>query len=547
VVEVNHALERLARRVGGVRVLALPFIRILAIIAGYLWVLLAPESYTGWDAVDLILLGFLVWSGLVIAALWIHPAPTLRLNLLVLGVDLAFALAIIRATGGARSTMFLALLLIAGLQSYYYGLGRGLGVAGASAGAYLAVVWPTLGDMDTANMAIRIAVLLGTAIGVGLLADVEERERTKVLALSREAAQREQFVRNVLESLTEGLVVLDRDGRVAAWNRAMEKICGRAAREVLGRGLLEVIPACGVGHLREPLERLLRGETPEMAVDGLERRAAGRAQVLNVKGSLLTEDGTPAGAVLLVEDVTERLGLERAARQADKLAALGTLAAGLAHELNNPIAIISSRAELMLMEADMPGVPPALREDLEVLHRHAQRVARIVQGLLAFARRGPGRLEPVDLNQVVDDTLFLVERQISKDGLVLVRRLRPGLPPIHGDASALQQVLMNLVLNARDALQGHPGQILVETDVTPGQPGWVRLRVRDTGPGIPPEILPRIFDPFFTTKPEGTGLGLSISYGIVRDHHGTVDVESEPGRGTTFVVSFPVHPVEAAA
>jgi signal transduction histidine kinase len=282
-------------------------------------------------------------------------------------------------------------------------------------------------------------------------------------------------------------------------------------------------------------------------VDGLERRAAGRAQVLNVKGSLLTEDGTPAGAVLLVEDVTERLGLERAARQADKLAALGTLAAGLAHELNNPIAIISSRAELMLMEADMPGVPPALREDLEVLHRHAQRVARIVQGLLAFARRGPGRLEPVDLNQVVDDTLFLVERQISKDGLVLVRRLRPGLPPIHGDASALQQVLMNLVLNARDALQGHPGQILVETDVTPGQPGWVRLRVRDTGPGIPPEILPRIFDPFFTTKPEGTGLGLSISYGIVRDHHGTVDVESEPGRGTTFVVSFPVHPVEAAA
>jgi signal transduction histidine kinase len=266
----------------------------------------------------------------------------------------------------------------------------------------------------------------------------------------------------------------------------------------------------------------------------------------NIQGRLLRHQGQPAGAVLLIEDVTGRLELERAARQADKLAALGTLAAGLAHELNNPSGIISSRIELMLLEAERQALPAATREDLVVLRRHAQRVARIVQGLLSFARQSGQSRGPVDLNQIVDDTLLLVEKQAAREGVVLARRLRPGLPPIQGDPTALEQVLMNLILNARDAVNGH-GEILVETELVTGHPARLRLLVRDTGPGIPAEILPRIFDPFFTTKPGGTGLGLSISYGIVREHGGTLDVHSEPGRGTTFVLSFPASPAEVEA
>jgi signal transduction histidine kinase len=250
--------------------------------------------------------------------------------------------------------------------------------------------------------------------------------------------------------------------------------------------------------------------------------------------------------VLLIEDITGRLELERAARQADKLAALGTLAAGLAHELNNPIGIISSRIELMLLEADGQVLPAATREDLVVLRRHAQRVARIVQGLLSFARQSGQSRGPVDLNQIVDDTLLLVEKQAVKEGVTLARRLTPGLPPIQGDPTALEQVLMNLILNARDAVDRR-GEILIETELITGHPDQVRLMIRDTGPGIPAEVLPRIFDPFFTTKPSGTGLGLSISYGIVREHGGTVDVHSEPGRGTTFVLSFPASPAEVEA
>jgi PAS domain S-box-containing protein len=380
-----------------------------------------------------------------------------------------------------------------------------------------------------------------------VLAHAEENERRQVLRLSTDAHERERFIRSVVESLGEGLIVLDREGRVTMWNQALETRYGVAAAETLGRPLFELNPAIKGEELVGPLEQLLRGEIEEFALEGMAHQTLRRGLVRqNIRARLLRHNGQPAGAVLLIEDITGRLELERAARQADKLAALGTLAAGLAHELNNPIGIISSRIELMLLEADGQVLPAATREDLVVLRRHAQRVARIVQGLLSFARQSGQSRGPVDLNQIVDDTLLLVEKQAVKEGVTLARRLTPGLPPIQGDPTALEQVLMNLILNARDAVDRR-GEILIETELITGHPDQVRLMIRDTGPGIPAEVLPRIFDPFFTTKPSGTGLGLSISYGIVREHGGTVDVHSEPGRGTTFVLSFPASPAEVEA
>jgi two-component system, NtrC family, sensor kinase len=538
-------IERAASRLGGTRVLALPVIRILAVAWGYIWILLAPAAYRGWDAVDGTMLAFLLYSLAVITLLWRRPAIILPHHLLVLLGDLAFALMLIHLTGGARSGLWLALLLIAGLQSYYYGLARGLLVAVGSSAAYLAVTWPTSGEGDAANTAVRLAVLLGTALGVGLLADVEDSERREILALSARAQDREQFIQNVVGSLGEGLIALDRDGRVTTWNQILETRYDVSAAEALGRNLFEINPALKGEALVEPLNRLLRGEIERFTLEGMEHQSLRKGPVtLTIKASLLRHHGQPAGAVLLIDDITERVRLERAARQSDKLAALGTLAAGLAHELNNPIGTISSRTELMLLEAESQALPAATRDDLIVLRRHAERVARIVQGLLSFARQSGRSRGPVDFNQIVDDTLLLVGTQTSKTSLTVARRLAPGLPLIEGDATALQQVLMNLVLNAREAMGGR-GEILVETDLISGPPAHVRLTVRDTGPGIPAEVLPRIFDPFFTTKPGGTGLGLSISYGIVREHGGTVDVHSEPGRGTTFVLSFPVSPAPA--
>ncbi len=192
----------------------------------------------------------------------------------------------------------------------------------------------------------------------------------------------------------------------------------------------------------------------------------------------------------------------------------------------------------MLLEAEAHGLPPGVADDLRVLHRHAQRVGKIAQGLLSFARQSSGQRGAVDLNHLVAETVLLVEKQLARDGIAVKTTLAPWLPAVGGDANALQQVVLNLVTNARDAL-GAAGQITIETSPVLDGSGAARLTVRDTGPGIAPETLPRIFDPFFTTKSEGTGLGLSISYGIVREHQGTIDVQSRPGEGTTFILTFP--------
>ncbi len=541
-------LQQLSRRIGGPRFLALPFLRGLAVVAGFVWLALTPTDFVGWILLAFALAAFAGYSVFLYVLIWFRPRLVFRLHLPVLLIDLAFALLLIRLSGGAESTLFLALLLIAGLQSYYYGIRRGVVVAVGASIVYLWVVWPTLihthaGEVihhHVADVALRIAVLVGTALGIGVLADIEERERLAVAALNREVQARERFITNVVESLRDGLVVLDPEGRVRAWNRAMVERYDVQPEEVLGQKWLDVFPNMKREGLGEPIERLLRGEIEEFALEGVEHETLKKGRViLNLKGSLLRENLAPAGAVLLVEDITEKVALERSARQAEKLAALGTLSAGLAHELNNPIGIISSRIDLMLQEAGELGLPPQVRQDLEVLHRHSQRVARIARGLLSFARQSPGDRGLLDLNGVVEDTLLLLEKQVSKEGIAVRRSLAPDLPPMQGDPNALQQVVLNLLTNARDAMRDG-GEIRIETGTVTGRPGWLRLVVADNGPGIPLDRLPKIFDPFYTTKAQGTGLGLSVSYGIVREHQGTIDVQSRPGKGTTFTLTFPV-------
>ena len=533
---------RLANRLGGTRMLALPLLRALAVLAGAVWVALSSSPSGVWAGAYVVLLAFLVYSAALIAALASWPHALLRFNRLVLVVDLVFALLLIRLTGGPRSALFLALLLIVGLQAYYYGLRRGLIVAGGTGFAYLVIVWPDLGRDVVADVVIQLIVLSGTALGVGLIGQTEEAERLHGAALTVALQERERYIRSVVENLTEGVVALDAQGHITAWNRTMEERCGLAAVQVLGRTLLECVPTYGREVVAEPLQRLLRGVSAEFTLEGVEHETVrGKHVVQNLKGRMLSDGGRPAGAVLVVQDVTGRVALERSARQAEKLAAVGTLAAGLAHELNNPIGIISSRIEIMLLEAEAQSLPPTVMEDLHVLHRHAQRVGKIAQGLLSFSRWSPGARGAVDLNQLVEDTMLLIEKQLSRQGIVVKRALAGWLPAVEGDANALQQVVLNLMTNARDVLSAG-GEISIETaPVLDGSGGAARLTIRDDGPGIPPDVLPRIFDPFFTTKAEGTGLGLSISYGIVKEHQGTIDVQSRPGEGTTFVLTLPAH------
>ncbi len=531
--------RRLQRRLPN-RVLALVVLRGLVIVASVLWLVFAPPDLPRPGLVALVLAAFSLYGLGLYALLWFRPGAVLRRNLVVLCVDLAFALAVIRLTGGARSVFFLAFYLIAALQSYYYGMSRGVGVAVVSTALYFLVIWPTIDPAAWADEALRAGMLLVTALGLGLLRNMEEGDRLEILTLNQDLAGRERFIRDVVASLRDGVVVLDRERRVTGWNRAMASRSGVLASEALGQRLGDVFAGPGDDRVHAAVEGIYRGDEEAFVLERVQHETRQRGRVvLDVKGSAIrASDGALEGVVLLVEDVTERVAFERSLRQSEKLAALGTLAAGLAHEINNPIGIITSRIELMREDAGVQGLPKEARDDLEVLDTHARRVARITHGLLSFARRSPGEKVAVDVGRVVEDTMLLVAKQAQKEEIGLRVEVAPDLPPVLGDRTLLAQVLLNLVNNARDAVQAG-GEIFVRAERDPVRAGWTRVIVRDTGVGIPEEHLGRLFEPFFTTKPGGTGLGLAMSYGIVREHGGLIGVESRPGEGATFVLSLP--------
>jgi PAS domain S-box-containing protein len=351
----------------------------------------------------------------------------------------------------------------------------------------------------------------------------------------------------LLQSATEGIILIDAGGRIAVVNRAAERMFGYPRAELLGQTLEILLPerirpthlAHRTGYFAEPRVRPMG-----IGLDLSGRRKDGTEFPVEISLSYV---GTGADmlAMAFVTDITERKRAEKELQQqretlyhSEKMAALGTLSAGIAHEMNNPLGIITTRIEVMLLEAEGQHLPPQVVEDLQVLYRASQRVARIAASLRSFARQSPGERGAVDLNAVVEETLLLMQKPLATDNIRIFTTLAAGLPPMHGDANALHQVLMNLLTNAREAMPGG-GEIHVETATMPERAGWIRLTIRDTGPGIPADALSRIFDPFFTTKHRGTGLGLSVTYGIIQDHGGQVDVTSPPGGGTAFKLSFP--------
>lgn len=224
--------------------------------------------------------------------------------------------------------------------------------------------------------------------------------------------------------------------------------------------------------------------------------------------------------------------------QMEKMAATGQLAAGVAHEINNPVSIIQNRLELLLEDLRDARAIPDLPEHLTMLHKHTERISRIVGRLLSFARKSGTGKSAVTLDGILQSVLALVRKEIEKRGIVLVTDVTAGLPPLRGNSTELEQVFINLLLNAMDAT---PSGGRIELSVAQDRE-TLRAVVRDTGAGISPAHLPRIFDPFFTTKDVGvgTGLGLSITYRIVEDHGGRIDVNSAPGTGTAFTLTFPI-------
>jgi PAS domain S-box-containing protein len=354
-----------------------------------------------------------------------------------------------------------------------------------------------------------------------------------------ELGRMREFNDNILESLDDGLVVFDAGERIIRWNRALEMFYGVERGEAVGRRLSEVFDARFVGALRAALAERPEGAALFKVPLPAHRLAADPGPLLVNVTAVPLQNGAgaeAAGTILLIEDVTDRVRLEEHLQISEKMASIGLLAAGVAHEVNTPLTGISSFTQMLLENADPADPRTALLEKIE---RQTFRAAKIVNGLLTLSRPGTpgGEHAAVDLNAVITDVCSLLEHQLSVGRIRVRRELAPSLAPVSGIEHQLQQVFLNLFLNARDAMPSG-GWLTVTTRLEGGE---VVAEVADTGSGIPPEQMARIYDPFFTTKAigRGTGLGLSITYGIVRDHGGAIRCDSTPGQGTRFSVSLP--------
>jgi two-component system NtrC family sensor kinase len=337
-------------------------------------------------------------------------------------------------------------------------------------------------------------------------------------------------------ALAEGIAVVGPSGAVLRANRALAALAQAPETELVGRDFCEMLVGTS-----EPVAGLIasayRGERTTPLVVRLEHTQ----RVLRLAAAPLE----PGRVVVLVEDVTEQRLLEAQLIQNDKMASIGQLVSGVAHELNNPLTSIAGLAELLLERE----IPDLTRGHLGVIRDQAERAGRIVRNLLTFARKGVPEQTAVDLNEVLNSTTLLIMYDLQRHGIELETALSPEPVLVRGDQYELQQVLLNLVTNAVQAVSTlPPGRSRRIVLVTERHDGDAVLRVRDSGAGVPPHLIPHLFTPFFTTKApgEGTGLGLSLSYGLVKAHGGLLAYEARPQGGAEFRITLPCYASAAA-
>ena len=358
-------------------------------------------------------------------------------------------------------------------------------------------------------------------------------------SLQQKAAEYERlkdFNENIVESINVGVMALDMEDRIESWNAQMEVMYALPRWQTLTQPLKAIFPA----EFVEEFDRIRQEPGIRNLYKFRLKTPAGEVRTVNVAmAPLVTRAFHVIGRLIIMDDITERVDLEAQLSQADKLSSIGLLAAGVAHEVNTPLAVISSYTQMLGKQLQGDPQKAGL---LEKITRQTFRASEIVNNLLNFSRTSGSEIGDVDVNKVIAETLALLEHQFKVAKVQVENVFEPKLPPIRGNAGRLQQVFLNLFLNAKDAMPGG-GTLRVAT--LNGES--VSVSVSDTGSGIAPENIQRIYDPFFTTKTSpregqarGTGLGLSVTYGIIQEHAGKIRVESHPGQGTTFTLDFPM-------
>jgi two-component system, NtrC family, sensor kinase len=347
-----------------------------------------------------------------------------------------------------------------------------------------------------------------------------------------------EFHENIVESINIGVFAVDLDDRIESWNTQMESMYEKQRSEVLHQPISAVLPPEFVARFNS-----VRDEHGTHTLYKFRLVLPnGSARIANIAiAPLVTRNFVAVGRIILVDDITDRIQLEAQLTQSEKLSSIGLLAAGVAHEVNTPLAVISSYTQMLTKHMrDDERLAPVL----EKITQQTFRASEIVNGLLNFSRTSGTEFASVNLNELLGDTVTLLEHQFKTSQIRVETNFDPHLAYIHGNTGKLQQVILNLMLNAKDAMFGTPNATL--KIATFNGPGRVLVRIQDSGGGIEKEHLHRIYDPFFTTKTKpqdgehkGTGLGLAVSYGIMQEHAGKIHVESEIGVGTAFQLEFP--------
>jgi two-component system NtrC family sensor kinase len=394
------------------------------------------------------------------------------------------------------------------------------------------------------RMAHDVLVVVAQMLAPVLAATELSQDLASEVALrTRELEAQRNFVARIIDSLPVGLYVIDRAYRIRAWNRKREAgTQGVSREEALGREVFEVLDRQPRELLKQEFDRVF--ETGEIQLMEMDSQATGEARHYRItKIPMRLYDDEISHVITIGEDVTAWRQAQQRLTQSEKLAAIGQLAAGVMHEINNPLATILACSEALTMRVNdlPPKERPPHEEYLHIIDTEVQRCRRIVDGLLDFARPKTGHKTKADINAVIEQTLFLLKHHGRFKWLTVERKLADALPPFPADAERLVQCFMALMLNAMDAMNSR-GVLTVRTRLNPQRQDEILAEFMDTGVGIRQEDLPKIFEPFFTTKPQGrgTGLGLSVAYGIIEEHRGRIEVESQLGIGTNFKVFLPV-------
>lgn len=391
-------------------------------------------------------------------------------------------------------------------------------------------LWQSRSDLIVETL----LVFLVSAIGIAALITFLHYDTTR-----RTLEEVKGLARNILQSIPTGVLTINREGIVSAMNPAAEAVLNRTSSELLSKEYNVVFPEAD--PIRQALDEALRDHRHVSQKDFLYECGDLNPRTIRVSTADLTgDDKKPAGVILQAQDITEWLGLERRVHVAEKLAALHTLSAGVAHELRNPLSAMDLNLHLLEEEFTEHGTrTEAGARYLRVLNAECRRFSGILDNFLKFARPGSLGLHEVDIRALIDHIMTLMRFEAQERQIRLEQVPNEELPSVLGDETQISQVLVNIVVNAFHAMpNGGLCQISAMQREAEGK-RWVEIAVKDSGVGIAKKQLSRLFEPFYTTKPSGTGLGLAIAYRIMQDHGGTIQVSSAPGSGTTVVTQFP--------